>query len=309
MGALIFFKQNKKRLLLVFTIILCLSVIMNYFTKTTFNQYYDYYMPPKSLITYFNQFSDDEQVYQIANYGASGIEDTVTNVRGLDLADIYFIKDNSIQMKDNVQSKLNVGTKGLKQTFGYIYDSQILNTYQINVPLKSIDLDHLVIGHYPLESEMLISEEFATELISTSDSLKKYSDLIGFNYNGYNVSGIYAPSYYTIGDEIIIQSQEEPEDMVNLVLDYSQTTLSTLKNEGYDYIDSNYYNKLNYSHLVEVIFILIAFVVTFACIRNQVYNFRRLSKINNVNVIKMYINLWLPFACASIIIFFVFTIF
>lgn len=308
MGWLIFTIDNKKRFLLVLIVIMFLSVITSYSIKVTFNNFSDYSFPANGLITYYDNFTNGEQVYDIANYSIPEIEDTVTNVRGVDLAKIEFISDNSQQMKDFVQTKLNKGSKGIKQRFSPIYDSDLLNQFKINIPLVSLDLDHLVIGSYPTKGQMLISEEFATELISELEPYSNYQSLIGAVYEGYTISGVYAASYQTISDEIIVPSPDQPEELINLVIGYNQSTIANIKSNDYDYVTAGKFKQTNYCLLAQFGFIIVALVLLSVCFYKEVISFKQISKLGNVKRLKIYINIILPFIITIVIIATIFTI-
>lgn len=294
MRYLMFSMNNQKRLWLVVILILLINLFSNYLVQTNYQEYFEYQFPEDMLLTYSNEFNGKEEVISISDYNAYMQEDTETNIRGIDLEKVGFNKDNSSIMRRQVQDKLNAGIKALKQNIAFMYDSETFNMYEINIPLKTLDLDHLVIGKYPLQGEVLISEVFASELITQNSEFSTYSDLIGTKYDNYKISGVYASSYNTLSDEIIMSSNKKTKNSINLVANYDKNTTMNLKQEGYDYKNSADYSSLNYTLIFKVLELISSLVIFVILMRKEMIAFKKIAINNRVNKISILLNFFVP---------------
>lgn len=297
-----FFLNNKKRLIRGIVILSALNVFTSYVITSNISDYYKYDFPENGLLTYYSEFDSEEMVIPISDYGIYQIADIETNVRGIDLAKLTFISDNTDEMKRSVQDKLNSGVKAVNQNIAYMYDSAIFNEYKINIPLQTLDFNHMIIGNYPEGEEMLISETFATELITDDTSIDSYQELIGYEYQGYTVSGIYMATGKTPSDEIILSSDREPEEQINLVLNTDDSTIKQLQTLNYDFITSDYFSTFNSQLFVKMLDVIGSIILFLFLIRNEVSSFKTVCKFNNVNKLLIGINIIVPVSLLLMII-------
>ncbi|WOO89275.1 hypothetical protein R2F61_00805 [Mollicutes bacterium LVI A0078] len=302
MRALVFIVENIKRLIIVILLMGFINIVISYLITQNFIDYVDYHLPDNLLLTYYSDFEKEHATREIADYNMYQAEDVTSNVRGLDLNNIGFINDNSSSMKSYIQNKLNNGTTAIKQNVGYMYDSELFNEYKINIPLNTLDLDHVVIGQYPIDSQILISEEFATEIITGNEEINDYQDLLMFNYQGYQISGIYSSMHQTFSDEIIMYSDDTVEDQITVVLDYDKELLKLLEENDYSYVISEDYSSFNYKFFIQCLVVVTSFIFVFILMRKELLNFKYICKNNNVSMSLFIINILVPFLFIAAII-------
>lgn len=302
MRLVVFVIENIKRFILLILLIESINLIVGYLISEKFTDFIDYQFPNNMLLTYYSNFGDDVETYLVADYNKYQVEDVTSNVRGIDLSKITFIEDNSEAMKSSLQAKLNVGTTAVKQNIKYIYDSEFFNRYHVNIPLNTLDLDHLVAGKYPVGNQLLISEEFATELISQEQDLNSYQDLIDNGYQNYNISGVYSSSYHTLSDEIIMFSDKKTDDVASIVIDYDNDILRLLDELEYSYITSNNYSTTNYKLWLETTTIISSFIVFIVLMKKELISFKYICKNNNVSKTVYLINITVPILIIVILI-------
>ncbi len=301
MRFLIFLKANCKKLTIISSLIVIVNIIGVVSIDKSFEDYFKYTFPNQGLIT--NQDVKDSEV--ITNYSFIETENANENVRGIDLANLKFLNENSNSMKRQVQERLNNGQKSINQNFVDINDSYLFNQYKINIPLQSLDFDHLVVGKYPVEGEVLISEAFATNLINENVNYQKYEDLIGQNIMGYIISGVYNSSNLTESDEIILFDPLKSDNTLNFILD--ETAISKNEdNDEYFYITSKTYSHLNVKWLSKIILFVISILIFIYLIKNEIISFWLTASHNNVKKNVFVINVAAPI---TIIIFLLFLIF
>ncbi len=288
--------NNIKKINLIIVVITIINIVGVYIVNKNFEDYFEHVLNNNLLITEINETTKLMDGIHITDYRQPVFQNLNDNIRGIDLANIMFIEDNSQSMRRNVQDKLNQGIKAQNQIFSPIYDSQTLNQKQINIPLPSLDVDHVIIGQYPENGEVLISESFATDLIKTHDEFSKYQQLLGSSQNDYIISGIYNSSNLTEADEVIIYDSKEKDDNNQLLLieDYSNDQLNLLENSHTSYIVATDFKVVNYKAMMYLTILVLSLITMYLTLRKEISNFRYICKQNKVSNLITNLNLVLP---------------
>lgn len=258
MRGLIFWKNYSKKILLLLIVLILTGCLALYLVNKEFYDYFKYEIPKNLIAVEYNDklLADNSTV--ITDYQFTELEDLKSNIRGIDLGNISFIKDNSNKMKKVVQTKLNNGTKSQKQVLKFMSDAKVLNEWGINIPLLSLDVDHIVVGDFPEVNQVMISEVFATEIINNSVEYKSYNDLVGQTIDNYSISGIYKSLENTEVDEIIKGKQTiDPNESKMLLIDSPTEEQFTVIDESnlvtFSYKD---FNNINFGKIFSVMVIL-----------------------------------------------------
>lgn len=297
MKLIVFVLNNKMKIFLVIAIATIINGIGMYIVNQKFSDYFKYEFNSNLLITEVNETTASMKGSYITDYNQFALQDLEQNIMGIDLANLQFIKDNSQSMRRYIQDNLNQGIKAQNQKLVEMYDADLFNENNINIPLPLLDVDHVIIGEFPATNEAMISENFATQIINESNEINDYKNLIGTAKYGYTISGIYKSSNKTEVDEIIVSSEEvtESENKLLLIKDYSEQQLEQLEQSQIPYITYKNFKRINYAVVIELVILFFTLFITYFSLKKEIAIFKFLCEQNKVRKVVTTVNVISPF--------------
>lgn len=154
-----------------------------------------------------------------------------------------------------------------------------------------------MVGAFPNENEILISETFATEIIADSSSSSTYSDLIDTNYEGMKISGVYNSLNRTEVDEVITGTSlnSKEEDNLLFINNIKDSDLQLLQDSNFSYWTSESFNSFNYGLILRILVYVLSNVLVYVSLKREVSKFIFICKRNKINFVIYQMNILLVY--------------
>lgn len=288
---IIFIKNNKKKMLLIFGLLVVLSV----FFKILLNilpEYKDYQFDKNYL--YIENSNIDLNQYEYENtFSLLPIKSISNEIEypyelelKLKIDDIEFNKNTSAKTLSDVNNLYTSSEKVISLPLVYNLNNDYINSGNIDVPNYEYNVDHVIVGNYPKSNEVMIGEVYANYLMGKLN-LKKYDELVGQKINiktkecndecidsNLKISGVYKSQSLDepieniiigVDDNIknkILENIKEDDNQVIIKFDNKKDKKKFIKeNNNLEVYDSEYFKKINYQKYLKIIYIVLINII------------------------------------------------
>lgn len=283
---ILLYKQFKKKVILALIMFLIVNIVGMYLIKVYEKNFIQFDFSDE---LYYSESEGNVELYQQLIDGlVSDDEYKLLEGQVIYLPSLKYIDETSNYVIKKINSSISRGYNNIVQR---VYESnfEALKNNNININLEHMQISNVLVGNYPQDGEVLISEIYALNLIEELN-LKSYTQLIFKEIEVDNVvfkiSGVYTPTEFDTFDNIIISTNKQLK---------VQGYLTTEKTE----FGFNYFVKTNFTNILFIFGNLLFIMLFYITLRSEIMSI--------VNIFWYYHRSSLNFQF-SIVLFLVFTL-